>query len=246
MCNSKWQPILIRQKQCRAQGPFTCDMQIMWLVGKPKTIQVHFTLDVEGLKDQKNLNGCQRYIASLNMIHIWFTRSLRAHQLQYGISISHERPLDGFQGQQKKCSSLEFVNGVRDLVPCHSNLNTIVLKYVRILLIGHPKLSGVGPCFYLRAYTKKIHVMMRLSKLHTPSYVQQLTRVGPIRPFKNNQYVNISIVIVGSHLVDMATWDWLDQLYLVRKCRHLTTFNQANLDHFHGVHNEHMSPCYGI
>lgn len=77
-------------------------------------------------------------------------------------------PQKAFEWFSMSTKKLEFVNDVGDLIPCHSTLNTIVLKYVRMLLIGHPNLSSVGQGFYLRAYTKKIHVMMRLNKLHIP------------------------------------------------------------------------------
>jgi hypothetical protein len=48
----------------RAQGRLIHDMQTMWLVKKSKMVQVHFTLDFEGLVDQRNLNGLQIHMAS--------------------------------------------------------------------------------------------------------------------------------------------------------------------------------------
>ena len=40
------------------EGPWpTIGVQIMQLVEKPKTIQVHFTIDLEGMRNQRNLDG---------------------------------------------------------------------------------------------------------------------------------------------------------------------------------------------
>ena len=38
----------------RRRGPLTHDIQFMWLVKKMKTVQVHFTLDLKGVRDQKS------------------------------------------------------------------------------------------------------------------------------------------------------------------------------------------------
>lgn len=40
----------------RARGPFGPEYKNMWLVKKPKMIQVRFTLDLETLRDQRNSN----------------------------------------------------------------------------------------------------------------------------------------------------------------------------------------------
>ena len=42
---------------CRACGPWPILYKIIRLVKKPKTIEVHFTLISEGLRDQRKLNG---------------------------------------------------------------------------------------------------------------------------------------------------------------------------------------------
>ena len=57
-------PLTVGPLYSRAWGPWTHDIQIMWLVEKPKTVQVHFTLDVKGLRDQSKLNEWQYYMAS--------------------------------------------------------------------------------------------------------------------------------------------------------------------------------------
>ena len=62
----------VGQKNCailgplytRGWGPLTCDMQIVWLVDKPETVQVHFTLDLEGLRGQRDLTGWKSHIVS--------------------------------------------------------------------------------------------------------------------------------------------------------------------------------------
>ena len=60
----------------------------MWLVEKPKMVQVHFTLELESMRDQRNSNGRRIHIASY----------MASYQLQNCISTSHGMVLDDFQG----------------------------------------------------------------------------------------------------------------------------------------------------
>lgn len=50
-------------------------MQIMWLAEKLATVQVHLTLDTEGLRDWKSSNGWEIYMASWQQVDIvaWST-----------------------------------------------------------------------------------------------------------------------------------------------------------------------------
>ena len=47
------------------EGPWwTHDIRIVGSVENPETVQVYFTLDFEGSRDQRNFNGCKSYMVS--------------------------------------------------------------------------------------------------------------------------------------------------------------------------------------
>jgi hypothetical protein len=56
-----------------AWGPLTRDIQIMWLVKKTVTIQIHCRPKREGMKDHQNSNGLNG--------HVDFTPTLHSHTL---------------------------------------------------------------------------------------------------------------------------------------------------------------------